>query len=99
MVPATLVLDVIRERAGLPKLSHSIPPLNKTELLDAILRERNSELFTEWAHRWLDLQRFGKANPVLSLAKPTWQPFNQLFPIPDYDMRVNRSLKQNPGYQ
>ncbi len=92
-------LDVIRERAGLAKLKDTNPQISKTALLEVLLAERRSELFTEWAHRWLDVQRFSKADAVFSQVKPTWQPFNQLFPIPDYDIRVNRSLKQNPGYQ
>jgi hypothetical protein len=72
--------------------------------LNAILTERQHELFTEWGHRWLDIKRLGKADEIMSGIAPlkggTWQSYKQLFPIPVQDIQRNPSLKghQNPGY-
>ena len=99
-LPAALAdLDLLRQRAGLPKLSDSQPALGQTAVIDAVFKERRSELFTEWNHRWVDLQRFGKATSLLPLVKPDWKPHVLLLPIPEADMRSNPNLVQNPGYQ
>jgi hypothetical protein len=88
-------LDALRQRAGLPKLN---PMLTKAEILDRVLAERRSELFTEGAHRWVDLKRFGKASQVLSAIKTGWNPRSLLHPIPVNELNVNQNLTQNPGY-
>jgi len=91
-------LNALRTRAGLPDISEE----GSITLNDAILRERRVELFSEWGHRWFDLKRTGKLNDVMpSVYKVkgiTWQPYMQLFNIPDYDMQHNRNLHQNEGY-
>ena len=91
-------LDIIRSRAGLPKISVINPGITDEALLDAILNERRSELFTEWGHRWIDLKRFGRNVQVLSLLKTGYQPTAALYPIPQSDINVNKNLSQNPGY-
>ncbi|RYG54138.1 MAG: RagB/SusD family nutrient uptake outer membrane protein, partial [Chitinophagaceae bacterium] len=91
-------LDIIRARAGLTKIASTNPNTSQSDLLDAILKERRSELFTEWGHRWMDLRRFGKLDAVMSAIKPGWKPAAQLLPIPYSEILVNQNLKQNPGY-
>ncbi len=92
-------LNIIRARAGLSKTTAN----DQASLLDAILQERQVELFTEWGHRWFDLIRTGKINTVMSSVTPnkrngTWQNTDQLYPIPLEDIRNNPNLTQNPGY-
>jgi hypothetical protein len=88
-------LDTIRERAGLPDYGGDT---DVPSLLAAILQERRVELFTEWGHRWLDLKRSGQAGAVLG-AKPGWQAFDELYPIPATELSANPGMPQNPGYQ
>ena len=91
-------LNMIRNRADINLL-----PDNLTELQvkEAVEKERQTELFAEWGHRWLDLKRTGKAASVLSLIplKQPWKGEDQLlYPIPPLEIRVNSALKQNKGY-
>lgn len=89
-------INIIRHRAGLS----DTPASDMPSLLLAIEQERKSEFVNEWGHRWFDLKRTGKANEVLSPLKPLWTSTNVLFPIPEYEIRNNESLRgvQNPGY-
>jgi hypothetical protein len=90
-------LNIVRKRAGLlPTVATT-----KSDLLNAILHERQVELFTEWGHRWLDLKRTGKADAILSSIKGSnWKSTDQLYPIPQSEIDRNPALKggQNPGY-
>lgn len=91
-------LNIIRHRAGLASL-----PANLTvvQVKAAVAKERQTELFAEWGHRWLDLKRTGMAHDVLS-AMPVKQPwvgdYQLLYPIPVSEITVNHFLTQNPGY-
>jgi hypothetical protein len=88
-------LNVIRTRAGLPNTTAN----TKTTLMNAIIHERQVELFTEWGHRFFDLKRTGQANTVLGVFKPTWKPNSSLLlPIPQNDITHDPNLKQNAGY-
>lgn len=89
-------LNVIRTRAGLS----STIATDKSSLLLAIEKERRVELFAEWGHRWLDLKRTMRADPVLSILKgASWQTTDQLYPIPQIELDRDPNLKpQNPGY-
>ncbi|MAP80980.1 MAG: RagB/SusD family nutrient uptake outer membrane protein [Aequorivita sp.] len=88
-------LNSIRTRAGLQNISIS----TSEELIDAILKERRFELFTEYGHRWFDLKRLGLAADVLANIKPGWQSTNILLPIPEAELLLNPNLQpQNPGY-
>jgi hypothetical protein len=95
-------LDKIRQRAQLPLISMTNPGINKDNLLNAIMHERQVELFTEWGHRWLDLKRTGKLNSVMINVTPlkggVWNANSALYPIPFYDLQKNTNLTQNPGY-
>lgn len=88
-------LNLIRTRAGLPfSLAGT-----KDALLSAIEKERRHELFAEWGHRWFDLKRTNRANPVLGMLKPgSWQNTDILWPLPQTQINLNPSLVQNPGY-
>lgn len=91
-------LDVIRNRAGLANLPSN---LNQSQLLAAVAKERQTEFFCEWGHRWLDLKRTGRATQVLSAIamKLPWQGnFQLLYPIPVTEIQKDPYLKQNPGY-
>lgn len=93
-------IDMIRSRAGLPP--SDLKTLN--EILDLIISERRSELFTEWGHRWLDLKRTNRINDVMNVVSPlkggNWSSYKALYPIPIHDIISNPALKgsQNPGY-
>lgn len=86
-------VNIIRNRAGLPEITDG----NQQEVLNIIEQERRSEFFAEWGHRWYDLKRTDRANAVLSF-KPNWQSTDQLWPIPNIEIRKNIYLTQNPGY-
>ena len=86
-------LDTVRTRAGLNKSSAA----NKADLLLAIENERKLELFTEVGHRWFDLKRTHRATAVLG-AKPGWQDYKVLYPLPTVELSNNSHLKQNEGY-
>ena len=94
-------LNMVRARAGLG----NTPATDAAGLLDAILRERRVELFTEGASRFFDLKRTGNIDPVMTAFAPTkirvatWSPYMQLFPIPLNDLIQDPNLTPNPGYQ
>jgi hypothetical protein len=92
-------LNKIRNRAGLPNTTAN----DKSSLLIAIQQERRIELFSEWAHRWLDLKRTGMVDAVMTTVAPskgiTWNTNWQLYPIPfRFVIQYNPNLTQNPGY-
>ena len=88
-------LNMIRTRAGLG----NTPAATTNDLLDAILKERQVELFTEQGHRWFDLKRMGKTDAVLSPIKLGWDATDVLLPIPESELLVNPNLlPQNDGY-
>ncbi|MVT07674.1 RagB/SusD family nutrient uptake outer membrane protein [Chitinophaga tropicalis] len=88
-------INTIRERAGLSPLS--LTSIDST--LQAIYKERQVELFTEWAHRWLDLKRTCRADYTLGFLKsPGWRSEDTLYPIPRSEITLNPNLTQNAGY-
>jgi starch-binding outer membrane protein, SusD/RagB family len=91
----TADLNLIRSRASLGDLS----ALSQQELLDAVLAERQKEFFTEWGHRWLDLNRSGKANEVLDPMKVDWNTEDEFLLIPQVQIINNPAITQNnnPG--
>jgi hypothetical protein len=92
-------LNVVRARAGLPAYAG---PTDQTSVLNAILHERQVELFTEWGHRWLDLKRTGNVNGVMNVVAPEkgtiWNQDWQWYPLPLYDIQQDPNLVQNQGY-
>ena len=104
-------LNILRKRArstATSAMPDPLPPLpsnlSQEQALDAVMRERRFEFFTEWGHRWLDLKRLGKIDEVMSVAASfkgsNWEPFKQFYPIPQNDIQLNSSLTghQNAGY-
>lgn len=88
-------LDVIRSRAGLGNTLAT----SQSEVLSAIYKERQIELFCEWGNRWFDLKRTGSANDILSIRKaPYWDATDILYPIPAGEILNNPFLVQNLGY-
>jgi hypothetical protein len=93
-------LTVIRKRAGLSSITAS----TQQNILDAVLHERQVELFTEMSHRWFDLRRFAKIDETMSVVTPAkangapWRTYQQLFPLPFTDLQRNLNIKQNDGY-
>ncbi|HVU56047.1 MAG TPA: RagB/SusD family nutrient uptake outer membrane protein [Puia sp.] len=96
---AKIVLNAIRERAGLPEYSGTP---DQQSLLAAILHERQTELFVEWGHRWFDLIRTGNIDPVMNVVAPrkgsVWNTVYALYPIPQNEITQDPNLLQNPGY-
>ncbi|OQP44990.1 hypothetical protein A4D02_09345 [Niastella koreensis] len=91
-------LNVIRSRAGLG----ATPANQKQPLLDAIMKERKVEFFTEWGNRWFDLKRTNTVDALMSSVTPTkggtWQTTDQLYPIPKTELDKSPQLIQNSGY-
>lgn len=93
-------LDKIRSRADLPLVEEAYPEIDSDGLIQLVLDERQTELFTEWGHRWFDLKRTDMANNILGPIKgDTWTTDDQLYPIPQSEINNNLNLlPQNPGY-
>jgi len=91
-------LNKLRQRAGLTRLL--VDDLNV--VLNEIEHERQTEMFCEFGHRWLDIKRTDKANQVMGVVTPSkggvWSTNLQLFPIPINDILSNSNLSQNEGY-
>lgn len=90
-------LKAIRGRALLTG-SGSDDNTSKTDILTAISKERQRELFAEYGHRWFDLKRTGKADEVLAPLKSAWVADAALYPITQKEIDANPYLTQNPGY-
>ncbi|WP_127131078.1 RagB/SusD family nutrient uptake outer membrane protein [Pseudoflavitalea rhizosphaerae] len=91
-------LNTLRFRAGIPDLPLT---LTKEEVLAAIEKERQTELFAEWGHRWLDLKRTGRAQivlPALPYKQPWMGNYQLKYPIPESEIRFNSALVQNDEY-
>jgi starch-binding outer membrane protein, SusD/RagB family len=92
-------LDMIRKRAGIPLLAAVNPGITEENLLQAIYKERMTELFGEQGHRWFDVKRTGQADALYSVRKPQWRKEAILLPIPLSDRQKNPNLTQNQGYE
>ena len=97
-----LALDYIlpiRTRAGLSQITEQ----DQAGIRLAIERERRVEFLYE-GQRWLDLVRTGRAKAVLNAHYAsqnlnfTVEDYEYILPIPQNEIDLNPSLKQNPGY-
>ena len=92
-------LNIIRNRAGLANYSGA---MDNSSIVNAVLHERQVELFTEWGLRWFDLKRSGQADAVMGVVCPVkggvWATYKQLWPIMLSDINSDPNLTQNPGY-
>lgn len=87
-------LNIIRARAGLDEST----AVTAAAVLEAILHERQVEFFTEFAHRFMDLKRFGALDDALA-NKPDWNTTDNYLPLPQTELNLNPNLgAQNPGY-
>lgn len=94
LISAKEDLNKIRNRAGLANTTAA----TATELLQAILHERQVELFTEFGHRFIDLKRFGALDTALAY-KGDWNSTEQYLPLPQTELNLNPNLgSQNAGY-
>jgi len=87
-------INIIRNRAGLGNTTAT----SKEEVRLAIEKERQTELFTEYGHRWIDLRRTGRIDAVLGAEKSNWTSNAALYPIPLNELYNDIHLTQNPGY-
>jgi len=103
---AAVVLDQIRQRAGLPQLPAGVRS-DRNALFRALMDERRLELAFE-GQRWFDLVRWNKVEEVMNAVyakdpgrKPQIHPFTEYsycLPVPQAVLDQNPNLKQNPGY-
>lgn len=89
-------VNTIRLRAGL--LVSTADVTSQTDVLNAVMKERRTELFCEWANRWYDLKRTGTAAAVLGAEKTGYTPNAALYPVPQAQRDLNNLLTQNLGY-
>ena len=103
---AAKIIDQIRERAKLSKLSSSVRT-DKDRMLNALLKERRLELAFE-GQRWFDLVRLDKVEEGMNAvyAKDSGRK-SQVYqfdvdsyrlPIPQTVIDANDKIHQNPGY-
>jgi len=93
-------INTIRTRAGLPNTTADVT--SQTAVLNAVMHERQTELFCEWGNRWFDLKRnvtpATSAATVLGAEKTGFTTNAELYPIPESQIQLNNLLIQNKGY-
>jgi starch-binding outer membrane protein, SusD/RagB family len=93
-------INIIRKRAGLPNTTADVT--SSTAVLNAVMHERQTELFCEWGNRWFDLKRnvtpATSAATVLGAEKTGYIPNAALYPLPQTQIQLDNLLIQNPGY-
>jgi hypothetical protein len=89
-------VNVIRSRAGISILTGL---LTSEDVFKTIQQERRLELLNE-GHRWFDLKRWRESTSVLKdINYKKWQGTDDLYPVPEAEIELNRNLKpQNLGY-
>lgn len=93
--PAEAVADIRTIRLRAKAQDDDLNGLtDKAAIIGKVLQERRLELAYE-SHRWFDLIRRGIAQQVLGITDA----HKLLYPIPRQELLVDKSLKQNPGYQ
>ncbi len=92
----TLVNGLRTARGATPLASITLVNTSNVEDPGTLLAERGRELYWESVRR-TDLQRFGVYLKPWQY-KPTDDPKNLIFPVPNSALAANPNLKQNPGY-
>jgi hypothetical protein len=87
-------INIIRARSGLAASTAA----SQTAVLNAVMHERQVELFCEWGNRWFDLKRTGTAAAVLGAEKTGFSANAALYPLPQTQIQLDNLLIQNPGY-
>ena len=92
----TMVNALRAARKAPPLTTMALVNVNNVEDPNTLLAERGRELYWESVRR-TDLLRFGVYLKPWQY-KPTDDPKNLVFPIPNQALAANPNLKQNPGY-
>lgn len=100
--PAVDAINMVIDRANaytnIPEHPLLTTGMSESDFDAAVIEERNQELCFEY-DRWFDLVR---KEILKEKTIPAWQvnfsTDDYLFPIPDADIELNKSLEQNPGY-
>lgn len=92
----TMVNALRAARGAAPMTTMTLVNPNNVDDPNTLLAERGRELYWE-SFRRTDLLRFGVYLKPWGL-KPTDDPKNLVFPIPNQALAANPNLKQNPGY-
>lgn len=92
----SLVNGLRTARGAAPMLTLPLVNANYVEDPNTLLAERGRELYWESVRR-TDLQRFGVYLKPWQY-KPSDDPKNLIFPVPNQALAANPNLKQNPGY-
>lgn len=85
-------INMLRRRANVLEYPED---MDAQQVMKAIIRERRTEFFAEWGHRWLDLKRWGIIDKEMLRTKPDWKGDNLLLPIPEAELLRNPSLTPN----
>jgi starch-binding outer membrane protein, SusD/RagB family len=92
---AIALVNAVRKRSD---PGTTLAPASQQELIDIILLERRIELLGE-GFRARDLMRLGMTLPAKGTAQAVAPSDNQyIWPIPQNEVLVNRTIVQNPGY-
>ena len=81
---------------------YTTPPTEPTNILEAILEERELEFFCELDFRWLDMKRQGIeiertiSGKIYNLKSDD---FRYTFPVPAAEMEANSNMIQAPGWE
>jgi starch-binding outer membrane protein, SusD/RagB family len=87
-------LNATRVRSGLTALGS----LTGDAFFNELMSEKRREFFCESGLRFIDLKRWGKLDE-LSVLKPGWEDYKNLWPLPQSEMLLNSNLNpQNSGY-
>jgi starch-binding outer membrane protein, SusD/RagB family len=92
----TMVNALRAARGATPLATMALVNTGNVEDPNTLLAERGRELYWESVRR-TDLQRFGVYLKPWQY-KPSDDPKNLLFPVPNQALAANPNLKQNPGY-
>lgn len=87
-------INQVRTRAG---LAGKPATLTQSDARLAIENERRVELAFE-GQRWFDLVRTGRYLPIMTSKGFPVKDYHKVFPIPQRETDLNRSLGQNQGY-
>jgi starch-binding outer membrane protein, SusD/RagB family len=87
-----------------PNAAHPLltTSMSKTDFDKAVIQERSWEMVFENCDRWFDICRkriLDDPNVTVRASdRLNFSADDYLFPIPETDLRINKMLKQNPGY-
>jgi starch-binding outer membrane protein, SusD/RagB family len=91
-------INQVRIRAGLSSQQLSFAnTVSGSDFVDTLVNERSWELGIEGQRKW-DLIRLGKYQQVKAAEGYTVDNNHMLLPLPQSELDLNPSLKQNPGY-